>query len=62
MALTTPEAARRRAAFRRIGHSISMEGGRLPAEVTADADEFARGAIDEDELVDRVRRRYVVAR
>jgi hypothetical protein len=62
MTLTTPEIARRRAAFRRIGQSISMEGGRLPADLTTDADEYARGAISEDELVDRVRRRYGVAR
>ena len=58
MTLTTPEIARRRAAFRRIGHSISMEGGRLPADLSTDADEYARGAISEDELVERVRRRF----
>jgi hypothetical protein len=61
MTLTTPEIARRRAAFRRIGHSISMEGGRLPADLTTDADEYARGAISEDELVERVRRRFGIA-
>ncbi|MGV8850114.1 MAG: hypothetical protein ACOH16_11285 [Propionibacteriaceae bacterium] len=61
MTLTTPEIARRRAAFRRISHSISMEGGRLPADLTTDADEYARGAISEDELVERVRRRFGIA-
>jgi hypothetical protein len=61
MTLATPEIARRRAAFRRIGHSISMEGGRLPAALTTDADEYARGAISEDELVERVRRRLGIA-
>lgn len=58
MTLTTQEIARRRAALRRIGHSISMEGGHVPSEVTADADDFARGAISEDELLTRVRKRF----
>jgi hypothetical protein len=58
MTLSTPEIARRRAALRRIGHSISMEGGSLPADLTTDADEYARGAISEDELVQRVRHRF----
>jgi hypothetical protein len=58
MTPSTPEIARRRAALRRIGHSISMEGGSLPADLTTDADEYASGAISEDELVQRVRRRF----
>jgi hypothetical protein len=61
--MTTPtqEIARRRAALRRIGHSISMEGGKVPADLTTDADEYARGAITEDELVQRVRRLFGIA-
>ena len=42
MTPSTPEIARRRAALRRIGHSISMEGGSLPADLTTDADDYAR--------------------
>jgi hypothetical protein len=62
MTISTQEIARRRAALRRIGHSISMDGGTVPADLTTDADEYARGAISEDELVERVRRRFGLAR
>ena len=58
MTTSMQEIARRRAALRRIGHSISMDGGILPVDLTTDADEYARGAISEDELVARVRRRF----
>lgn len=58
MTLSTLEIARRRAALRRIGHSISMEGGHLTADVASDADEYARGAITEDELISRLRARF----
>jgi hypothetical protein len=61
MTPSTQEIARRRAALRRIGHSISMDGGELPDELTTDADEYARGAITEDELVQRVRHRFGIA-
>ncbi len=58
MTLTTQEIAQRRAALRRIGHSIAMEGGHLPTDLSLDADDYARGAISEDELLSRVRTRF----
>jgi hypothetical protein len=61
MTPSTQEIARRRAALRRIGHSISMDGGVMPTDLTTDADEYARGAISEDELVRRVRDRFGIA-
>ena len=62
MTTSTQEIARRRAALRRIGHSISMEGGTVPAHVLPDADEYARGALSEDELIARLRSRFGIAR
>lgn len=58
MTLTTQEIAQRRAALRRIGHSIAMEGGQVPADLALDADDYARGAISSDELLTRVRARF----
>ena len=45
MTTSTQEIARRRSALRRIGHSISMEGGTVPAHVLPDADEYARAVM-----------------
>ena len=43
---------------RRIRHSTEMEGGFIPIEAQADQDAFARGEIDEEEMVRRARERF----
>jgi hypothetical protein len=39
-------------------HSAEIEGLEVTPETRADADSYVAGAIDSDELVDRVRARY----
>ena len=39
-------------------HSAEIEGLNVTSDTRADADSYVTGAIDSDELVDRVRARY----
>lgn len=61
MSITPEEMARRMEDAQRIRHSTEMEGGRVPDETQADQDAYARGDIDETEMVRRFRARYGLA-
>lgn len=52
------EMAKRAEDVRRIRHSTVMEGGRVSDATQADQDEYARGEIDESEMLRRVRARH----
>ncbi|MDE9363980.1 antitoxin VbhA family protein [Luteipulveratus sp. YIM 133132] len=56
--LTPEEEDRRLEDIERARHSTAMEGGTTPPETRADQDAYARGEIDEDEMVRRFRARY----
>lgn len=55
--ITPAEQARRAEAVRQVRHSTEMEGGHSDVTTRADEDAYARGEIDIDELVARVKAR-----
>lgn len=57
-AIDAEETARRFDDARRIRHSTEMEGGRTPDPARRDQDAYARGEIDEAEMVRRFRELY----
>ena len=59
--ITVDEEAKRREAVRQACHSIEMEGGTVTPETKADLDAYARGEIDEPEMMRRYRARYGIA-
>lgn len=56
--ISPEERARRREDARQFRHSTEMEGGRVPEAAQADLAAYARGEIDEDEMLRRARRFY----
>ena len=56
--IPTDEALLRAEDVRRIRHSTEMEGGFIPLDAQADQDAFARGEIDEEEMLRRARERF----
>jgi len=59
--ITAQERAEREEAVRQACHSIEMEGGTVTPETNADLDAYARGEIDEPEMMRRYRARYGIA-
>ena len=59
--ITVDEEVKRREAVRQACHSIEMEGGTVTPETKADLDAYARGEIDEPEMMRRYRARYGIA-
>lgn len=58
MGISTEEKAARAEDVRQARHSTEMEGGLTDAVTRADEDAYARGDIDEAELIRRARARY----
>ena len=56
--ITAEERQRRLEDVERARHSTVMEGGITPPSTMADQDAYARGDIDEDEMVRRFNARY----
>lgn len=56
--ISNDESAKRFEDARRIRHSTEMEGGRTPDAARRDQDAYARGEIDEAEMVRRFREQY----
>jgi hypothetical protein len=59
--ITAQEQVEREEAVRQACHSIEMEGGTVTPETKADLDAYARGEIDEPEMMRRYRARYGIA-
>ena len=57
-ALTPAEIARRRSALEQAEHSGEMEGLHITPAARADAEDYATGRIDIDQVVARTRSRY----
>lgn len=56
--VTSEETARRVEEARRFRHSTEMEGGRVPDAAQQDIAAYARGEVDEAEMLRRARQRY----
>lgn len=60
-AITPDERAHREERVRQACHSTEMEGGRITPETKLDLDAYARGEVDEAEMLRRLRGRYGLA-
>ena len=56
--VTSEETARRVEEARRFRHSTEMGGGRVPDPAQQDIAAYARGEVDEAEMLRRARQRY----